>query len=98
MEQKKREGKLTGSDGIPEGDVSGQDLRIFLKGDVAAHHVVEQNAQRPDGGAVAVIASRADPFGRAVNSSACWKSQQHFPLSITFFTIYSDKNNRSFDR
>ena len=31
------------------------DLLVLLEGDVALHHVVEQDAQRPDGQGVALI-------------------------------------------
>lgn len=31
-------------------ELAAQNLIIILKGDVTAHHVVQQDAQRPDGG------------------------------------------------
>ena len=38
-----------------EVDLGVADLLVLLEGDVALHHVVEQDAQRPDGQGVALI-------------------------------------------
>ena len=54
--------------GFPEIEVRLLDLRVCLKGDVAADHVVEEDAQAPDGQAVGSVSSELDPLGRSVNS------------------------------
>ncbi len=44
------------------------DLLIRLEGDVSANHVVQQDAQGPDSGGVAVVAAKHDPLGRRVHA------------------------------
>ena len=46
------------------------DLLILLEGDVAADHVVKEDAQAPDGGRDSVIAAVADPLWRSINSGS----------------------------
>ena len=46
------------------------DLLVGLEGDVAADHVVEEDAQGPDGGLGAQVARTPDPLGRGVDPGA----------------------------
>ena len=48
-------------------DLGRADLLVLLEGDVAADHVVEEDAQRPHGGGWAVVPIEADPLWRGVN-------------------------------
>ncbi len=48
--------------------LSHADLLILLEGNVAAHHVIEKDAQRPDGGGIAMVAGAADPLRRSIDS------------------------------
>ena len=50
-----------------EVDLGRADLLVLLEGDVAADHVVEEDAQRPHGGGWAVVPIEADPLWRGVN-------------------------------
>jgi len=52
-----------------EVDLGAADLLVRLEGNVAANHVVEEDAQAPDGGRVAVIATQHDPLRRCVDAS-----------------------------
>ena len=52
----------------PELDLGVADLLVLLEGDVAAHHVVEQDPKAPDGGRVAVVAAVPDPLWGCVHS------------------------------
>ena len=56
-------------------DLGVADLLILFEGDVAADHVVEQDAQAPDGGGVGVVTGAADPFGRSVNAGS-WNKRK----------------------
>ena len=47
---------------------AGADLLVPLEGNVAADHVEEEDPQRPDGGAPALIPPLADPLRRRVDS------------------------------
>ena len=47
------------------------DLLVLLKGDVALHHVVEEDAQGPDGERVSLVSRASDPFWGSVYSGAC---------------------------
>ena len=47
------------------------DLIVRLERDVAAHHVEQEDAQRPDRGLLPVVARVPDPLGRGVDSRAC---------------------------
>ena len=46
------------------------DLVVCLEGDVAADHVVEEDAQGPDGGLGAQVPRTPDPLGRGVDPGA----------------------------
>ncbi len=61
---------LVGQTGA-ELDLGHADLLVLLEGDVAADHVVQQDAQRPDGGWVAMVPRAADPLRRSVHSRTC---------------------------
>ena len=56
----------------PEPDVGVADLLVLLEGNVAADHVEEEDAERPDGGRVPVVPAAADPLGGSVHAGA-WK-------------------------
>ena len=60
-----------GADGSSEAELCVADLLVLLEGDVAADHVVEEDAQGPHGQRVAVIAAAANPLRRRVHPGAC---------------------------
>jgi len=51
-------------------DLGVADLLIFLEGDVALDHVVEEDAKRPDGERVALVSRASNPFWGGVYSGA----------------------------
>ncbi len=53
----------------PEPKLCTTDLLVRFEGDVAADHVVEEDAHAPDGGLFAVVATGTNPLGRGVHSS-----------------------------
>ena len=55
-------------DSLSEAQLGAADLLVRLEGDVATDHVKEQYAEGPDGGALAVIATLADPLRGGVNA------------------------------
>ena len=66
---------LTARDFAAEVDAGLDDLLVLLEGNVATHHVEEQDSQRPDGGRPTVVAVEADPLGRAVHART-WRRQE----------------------
>jgi hypothetical protein len=52
-------------------DGGADDLVVLFEGNIAADHVVEQDAQRPNGGWPSVVPPVSDPFRRRVNSGTC---------------------------
>ena len=46
------------------------DLLVRLEGNVAADHVEEEDAERPDGGLFAIVAGVADPLRRGVHAGS----------------------------
>ena len=60
-----------GADRAVEAEPRRADLLVRLKGDVAAHHVVEEDAQRPHRGLVAVVLVALDPLRRGVHPGPC---------------------------
>ena len=44
---------------------------VGLEGDVTAHHVVEEDAEAPDGGLFTMVSRASDPLGRGVDSRTC---------------------------
>ena len=48
-----------------------QDLAVRLEGDVATHHVVQQDAQGPDCQSVCRVPSVFDPLRGGVDSGPC---------------------------
>ena len=52
-------------------DLGVADLLIFLEGDVALDHVVEEDAKRPDCERVALVSRASNPFWGGVYSGAC---------------------------
>lgn len=61
----------TCGDSPPEEDLPFCDFLIVFKWDVPTHHVIQQDAQRPDCGRAAMIAMVLDPLRWAVHSRAC---------------------------
>ena len=55
------------------------DLLVLLEGDVAADHVVEEDAQRPHGGRRAVVSVETDPLWRGIYSRT-WKKDMKYLL------------------
>ena len=54
-----------------EVDLGIADLLVFLEGDVALDHVVEEDAKRPDSERVALVSRASNPFRGGVYSGAC---------------------------
>ena len=52
-------------------DLGVADLLIFLEGDVALDHVVEEDAKRPDCERVALVSRASNPLWGGVYSGAC---------------------------
>lgn len=50
----------------PEEELLQHDGMVVLEGEAPADHDVQQHAQGPDGGRMAVVAAQPDPLGRAV--------------------------------
>ena len=73
----------------PEAQLRVADLLVLLEGDVAADHVVEEDAQGPDGQRVAVVAAAANPFRRRVHSGACNKNIEIHSISLDLITTHS---------
>lgn len=63
--------KFTCGDSPPEEDLPSGDLLVVFERNVPTHHVVQQDAQGPDGGGAAVVAVVFDPLWWAVHSRAC---------------------------
>ena len=57
-------------DAIPKPKVGGADLLVRFEGDVAAHHVKEEDAKGPDCGKFAVVTVLTNPLGWRVHSSS----------------------------
>ena len=57
-------------DAVTKPEISDADLLVGLEGDVAAHHVKEEDAQGPDGGQLSVVTVLADPLRGGVHSSS----------------------------
>jgi len=51
--------------------LAGTDLFVRLEGDVAADHVVKEDAQGPDGGACTLVPVKGDPFRRGIDTGSC---------------------------
>ena len=54
----------------PELDLRVADLLVLLEWDVATHHVIEQDAEAPNGGGVAVVAAVTNPLWGCVHSGS----------------------------
>lgn len=59
-----------GGDASAKGDVGVADLFVRFERNVAAHHVVEQDAEAPNGGRGSVVAMEAYPFRWGIDASA----------------------------
>ena len=70
--------QVLGLGGDPGGGREGHprlaDLPLGLEGDVAAEHVVQQDAERPHRRRVPAVPAEPDPLGRGVDQGACRKS------------------------
>ena len=62
---------LTIGDGKGEGEFGEGNVRFPGEGDVSEEHVVEEDAQGPDGGRDGVVATVLHALGRAVHHRAC---------------------------
>jgi hypothetical protein len=51
-----------------EADLSTENLFVAFERDVSLDHVIEKNAQGPNGSLTPIILSTSDPFWRSVNS------------------------------
>ena len=74
-------------------EVGVADLLVLLEGNVSADHVVEQDAEAPDGGGDSVVTAEADPLRRSVNASSCKRKKNHIEggivtgdVSLLFFS------------
>ena len=47
------------------------DLAVFLPGNVTTDHVVQEDAETPDGGGAGPVPPGRDPLGRRVHPRAC---------------------------
>ena len=56
---------------VSEAQLGVADVLVPLEGDVAADHVVQEDAEAPHGQGVAVIPATPDPLGRGVHPSTC---------------------------
>lgn len=61
---------LTVSETGSKADFSPENLLISFKGNVSAHHVVQQDSQRPYGCRLAIILSITDPLWWSVHSGS----------------------------
>ena len=52
---------------VAEPQLGAADLLVALEGDVTADHVVQEDAQGPDGGQLPVVSVVSDPLGRGVH-------------------------------
>ncbi len=59
-----------------EADPRAADLLVRLEGDVAADHVVQEDAQAPDSGLVAVVLVALDPLGRGIHTRTCMEQKE----------------------
>ena len=50
-----------------EHQLAGEDLGVLLPGDVATHHVIEEDPQGPDGGRASLVTPCGQPLGRGVH-------------------------------
>lgn len=66
----------TCGDAPPEEQLAPGDLLVVLKGNVPAHHVVQQDAQGPHCGRAAVVPVVLDPLGGAVHPRACQQTNK----------------------
>ena len=55
---------------LAEADLAGADGRVGLVGNVAAEHVVEEDAEGPDGHRAGVVAAAPDPLRRRVDTGS----------------------------
>ena len=53
---------------LPEVDLGVADVLVLFEGYVSAHHVVEEDAEGPDGERVGGVTSETDPLRRGVNA------------------------------
>ena len=51
-----------------EAEFGPANLLVGFEGDVATHHVEEEDAEGPDRGLLAVVAAVADPLRRSINT------------------------------
>ena len=51
-----------------EGKLWVADLLVFLEGDVPAHHVIQEDAEGPDGERIAVVSAAPDPLWGSIDS------------------------------
>ena len=65
-----------GADLAVEAEPRRADLLVRLEGDVAADHVVEEDAQRPHGGRRAMVSVEANPLRRGVYPGT-WKERRN---------------------
>ena len=72
-------------DSLSEAQLGAADLLVRLEGDVATHHVEEQDAEGPDGGALPVIATLADPLRWGVNAGP-WRVSAVI-LTVIFINV-----------
>ena len=73
----------------PEAQLGVADLLVLLEGDVAADHVVEEDAQGPDCQRVAVVSAAADPLWRRVHTGACNTNIEMRIIALDLITTHS---------
>ena len=78
-----------GAHGPSEAELCVADLLVLLEGDVAADHVVEEDAQGPDCQRVAVVSAAADPLWRRVHTGACNTNIEMRIIALDLITTHS---------
>jgi len=72
-----------GAQGAPELDLCAADLVVSLKRNIAANHVVEEDAEGPDGEGSGAVAVAADPFGWGIHAGT---------VKISIFLIFQESS------
>lgn len=66
----------------------------MLEGDVTAHHVEKKDAQGPNGGSDSLVPVILDPFGRAINASACARKKE---IAKTYYYLQGKRKTCGWD-
>ena len=98
------EGLAVGGDGAAQVDLGRANLVVLLEGDVAAHHVVEEDAEGPDCEWSRLVPVAPDPLRWRVHSRTCkynkiknlnFLSLSHFLSLILTQHTHTNKNTHT---